>query len=186
MTKKYPVILLIVVLSFIASSLFYHLNPAISAPDTAQDKLTTEQEQHIKSIFPEAEEITQHKGEKPHFKIYNDTSLIGIAFYTNDIVPDVSGYAGPIQMLVGLTSAGELRQPLVIEHYETHEYVEGKIETFLMQFEGQDAAKTLVIGQDVDAITQASITSMGIVETLNKSIAIMNPLLGEAQKKKQP
>ncbi len=56
----------------------------------------------LKGVIPEATSSSHTLQYPPHYRLYKANELIGIAYLTTDVVPEEKGYAGPIEILVGL------------------------------------------------------------------------------------
>ena len=81
----------------------------------------TKETEALKIVFPQADKFSPKYQTPPHYKAYNidpqtkKEKLIGIGFLTTDIAPEIQGYSGPIEIMVGadtsvvsLTSALQL------------------------------------------------------------------------------
>ena len=58
--------------------------------------------------------ITRHLGTAPE--------PVGIAFRTGKIVPEIRGYAGPVDILVGMDPQGNILGLKIMDHHETPSY----------------------------------------------------------------
>jgi len=111
-----------------------------------------------------------HKTERPPY--YYEAGRAGYAFFTKDIVPDISGYAGPINILIGIDSHGKIIRLKIISHAETPGFV-GPLEPFIKQFISKDYTDPFVLGKDIDGITGATITSEAITQAIQQSARIV-------------
>jgi len=68
------------------------------------------------------------------------------------------GYDGPIKMLVGMDTAGVLRGIIVTENREPYGYFSVDLPEFAEQFEGKNIRDPFRVGEDIDAITRATIS----------------------------
>jgi transcriptional regulator of nitric oxide reductase len=83
---------------------------------TAQRIITNPQpEGHLKRLFPAAAAFSPLGGTPLHFKVYGAdpkanaaAPVVGLAFWTTDLVPREQGYHGPIHVLVGMDMTGIL------------------------------------------------------------------------------
>ncbi|MCD4781248.1 MAG: FMN-binding protein [Candidatus Omnitrophica bacterium] len=182
MKKQYPILSFIILLCFLASSFLYH---GIQAADQASEGTLSKnvdiaqagQQKQIREIFPQAHSIHINRKDRIHYIIYDKQSMfLGIAFYTKDIAPDIYGYGGHVNLLVGITAQGTLTSIKLINHLETPAYVEGKLLPFLQQFSGRSIQDKIVLDQNVNAITHATVSSTAVVNALNQSIAKMSTL----------
>jgi electron transport complex protein RnfG len=79
------------------------------------------------------------------------------------------GYAGPIDLLVGLSLEGRITGVRVLGHRETPTFVSGLEEPwFLDQFVGKTAADPLEPGVDFDGITHATVTIEAVAADLRE------------------
>lgn len=92
------------------------------------------------------------------------------------VVSIVSGFGGPLSVMVGITSDGVVHNTVVLSHSETPG-LGAKCqtdETFLSQFRGWNPAeKTLLVrkdGGDVDAITASTITSRAYALAISNAL----------------
>ncbi len=148
----------------------------ISAPRSQMPQNLPEEIRYCRVLFPRAEDVNISATEPPHFEIYttkNKTkTLSGYAFRTTQLVPDIQGYAGPIDLLVGIDLTGTIQGIYLISHQETPAYAKDR-ESFLEQFLHRGPGDPLRLGQDIDAITQATITSSAITRSIKESLQIM-------------
>jgi transcriptional regulator of nitric oxide reductase len=121
-------------------------------------------EEQMRYLFPEAESFTEKQGTPPHYKAYGpaidgeEPELLGLVFWTTEIDPLERGYDGPIQMLVGMDTRGILTRIIVTEHREPYGYFSVELPQFAEQFEGKDIRDRFRYGEDIDAISRATIT----------------------------
>ena len=134
----------------------------------------------LKSVFPQAESFLPQREPLPHHQaIVRDwrtghDRLIGYCFDTARIVPDVRGFGGPIHILVGMDLCGHLVGIKILEHRETPSYVKGFQEPwFSQQFVGKGLGDPLQIGQDLDGISRATISSTAVATAVRDGLATM-------------
>ncbi|MEQ1870516.1 MAG: FMN-binding protein [Vicinamibacterales bacterium] len=138
-----------------------------SAPD---GKLLSQ----LKQLFPNASAFSPKEPAPPHFKAYTtDASgarvLLGLAFWTTEIEPLERGYDGPIKMLVGMDPDGKLTGVLVVEHREPYGYFSVDRKEFALQFAGKSIREPFKVGEDVDAVSRASITTLSATRAIRNS-----------------
>lgn len=115
------------------------------------------------------------EGTPPHFKAYGSTSsgreplVVGYAFFTTDLEPLETGYDGPIQMLVGITPRGVLAGVIVTAHREPYGYFSVEPPAFAAQFAGKDIRDPFRVGEDVEAISRATITINSATRAIRNS-----------------
>jgi len=151
---------------FSAGVLFYHLR------QSPFDDINLEKTA-LKNIFAGAEKIPPKLGSPPRYNIYQNHSnnpevLAAVAFNSYDITPEIKGYAGPIKLLVALSTEGIIKDVRILKHSETPSYV-FTLDEFIAQFKGKDIAGTFQLGKDIDGITRATMTSEAIAHSIDKS-----------------
>jgi len=136
--------------------------PAAYAVGQAMAEATLEAQ--LGYLFPEAASFSDKEGSPPHYKAFGpagdggDAELLGLAFWTTELEPLERGYDGPIKMLVGMDTAGRLTRVIVTDHREPYGYFSVELPEFTAQFEGKDIRDRFRYGEDVDAISRATIT----------------------------
>ena len=119
----------------------------------------------LEQLFPEASRFSPKNGNPPHFKAYgrgpagaDEAVLIGFAFYTTDVEPLERGYDGPIQILVGMDLHGVLTGVIVVDHNEPYGYYSVDRPEFPAQFVRKSIRDRFKVGDDVDAVSTATVT----------------------------
>ncbi len=97
--------------------------------------------------------------------------VAGFAFLTTDLAPGVSGYGGPIRILVWTDASGVIRKLKTLEHRETPEYAYLiETEDWTRRFAGLGPESRIRPGGDVDGVTGATVTSAAYCEAVSRSI----------------
>ncbi len=118
-------------------------------------------------VLPGAERFTDKAGKPPVFRGYvtdpatGKDVLVGLAFLTSDVPPEEEGYAGPIQVLVGIDPQGVLTGIVVTEYHESLMRSRGDFLSepgFQEQFAGKPITDAFRVHRDVDGISGATIT----------------------------
>lgn len=118
----------------------------------------------LEQLFPDAASFTAKSGNPPHYKAYGpttsgqDAELLGLAWWTTELEPLERGYDGPIKMLVGMDTHGVLTNVIVTEHREPYGYFSLDLPEFAAQFENKNIRDRFRYGEDIDAISRATIT----------------------------
>jgi len=121
-------------------------------------------DEQLRYLFPEAASFSPKEGSPPHYKAYGpskeggEPELLGLAFWTTELDPLERGYDGPIQMLVGMDTRGILTRIIVTNHREPYGYFSVELPEFAAQFEGKDIRDRFRYGEDIDAISRATIS----------------------------
>lgn len=144
----------------------------------AQTKL---QDTKLKEVLPEAtlfvykeKPLPYYEGRKGKQKQEQEAELVGFVFSTQQFTPEERGYSGPIDILVGMSISGKLTGMKILKHRETPSYT-AKIysKKFQNQFVGKSVYEPMQVGVDIDAITQATITSEAICRAIRKSMRLV-------------
>jgi NosR/NirI family nitrous oxide reductase transcriptional regulator len=118
----------------------------------------------LAELFPEATSFSDKEGDPPHFKAYTgDASgsgpeIIGYAYWTTELDPLERGYDGPIKMFVGMEPDGRLRGVILTEHREPYGDFSVEPPAFTAQFAEKDIRDRFRVGEDIDAVSRATIT----------------------------
>jgi NosR/NirI family nitrous oxide reductase transcriptional regulator len=130
-----------------------------------------DQQARLKQLFPSATAFSAKEGQPPHFKAYSGPSktLIGYAFWTTELDPLERGYAGPIAMLVGIDLKGTLTGLVMGEHHEPYGDFSIDRPAFAAQFKNKDVRDPFKLGNDIDAVSRATITMSSAVRAIRNS-----------------
>ncbi len=121
-------------------------------------------QERLERLFPNATRFSPKTGNPPHFKAFGpaegggEPTLVGFAFYTTELEPLERGYDGPIQMLVGIDLCGVLAGLIVVDHNEPYGDFSVDTPEFAAQFARKSIRDRFSVGDDVDAISRATIT----------------------------
>ena len=124
----------------------------------------------LKRLFPAATTFSPKGGDPPHVKAYNGDTLLGYAFWTTEILPLERGYGGPIAILIGLDINGKMTGLYVGEHHEPYGDFSIEPPAFAAQFKGKDVRDPFKLGEDVDAVSRATITMSSAVRAIRNSV----------------
>ncbi|HEX6992988.1 MAG TPA: FMN-binding protein [Gammaproteobacteria bacterium] len=118
----------------------------------------------LESLFPDAVGFSSKEGNPPHFKAFGladasgEPQLLGLAFWTTELEPLERAYDGPIKMLVGMDVSGVLTGVIVVEHREPYGYFSVDLPEWPRQFVGKSVRDRFRVGEDIDAISRATVT----------------------------
>lgn len=135
------------------------------------DSLTVRQ---LKYIFPSARSFSPKGGDPPHFKVYAGDpklpeSLVGYAFWTDELFPLERGYDGPIPIFVGMNIKGVLVGIIVDRNHEPYGNFSVDTAEFADQFRGKDIRDPFKVGADIDRISRATISVTTASRTIRNS-----------------
>jgi len=166
--RKYRAITIIFLITFLGGAVFNFIR-TIRTNDIRQQLAACQ------LIFPEAENFSKKTGAPLHYKVTqtNTTTgqeeLVGLAFLTTDIVPQIRGYAGLIKIMTGIDLNGTIVGLNIVSHSETPSYV-FRLDDFLHQFTGLHPQSTFKLGNGIDGISRATITSQAITQAVEQSL----------------
>jgi NosR/NirI family nitrous oxide reductase transcriptional regulator len=118
----------------------------------------------LKKLFPNAATFSAKTGTPAHYKAFGPAAagkegeLLGLAYWTTELEPLERGFDGPIKMLVGLSTEGKITGVIVTDHREPYGYFSVDLPEFPKQFVGKSVGDPFKVGQDVDAISRATIS----------------------------
>ena len=135
-------------------------------------------EEVIKQIFPDAQTSTTETKffQEQEFKIYrilSEGKVIGWA-----VVLEEMGKIKPITFLVGIGAQGKVMGVHVLEYRDMFGS-EIKRRSFLKQFKGKSAEDPIRVGRDIDAVTQATISSQAAATAVKKSLEVVQQIKKE-------
>ncbi len=135
-------------------------SPAPAKPSADASKLPGD----IGRAYPGAHAFSDKQGQPPHFVAFGPpdaggkSPTIGYVYWTTELEPLERGYDGPIKMLVGLDLKGVITGVVVVEHREPYGNFSVEPPAFANQFKGKSIREPFRVGQDIDAISRATIT----------------------------
>ena len=118
----------------------------------------------LRELFPDAASFSDKEGDPPHFKAYgadsteSEPNILGYAYWTTELDPLERGYDGPIKLFVGMEPNGQLRGVILTEHYEPYGDFSIEPPAFSAQFAEKDIRERFRVGEDIDAVSRATIT----------------------------
>jgi NosR/NirI family nitrous oxide reductase transcriptional regulator len=136
------------------------------------DKKLLDQLAHL---FPPGTVFSPKEGTPQHFSAYvtdpasGGQTLAGFAFWTTDLEPLERGYDGPIKILVGMDTRGILTGVVVVEHREPYGNFSIDPPQFAAQFKGKDIRNPFRVGDDIDAVSRASISVTSATRAIRNS-----------------
>ncbi len=131
-------------------------------------------ESYLREALPGAETFRFVDRGTPHYRGYRTATdgseeLVGLGFFTVDFARGVRGYKGEIWMLVGMAPTGAIINVSMVYHDEPFGYFSIDLPEFLAQFPGQSVLAPLTVGEDIDAISRATITNKAAVRSIRES-----------------
>jgi transcriptional regulator of nitric oxide reductase len=130
-------------------------------------------EARLRQLFPSATAFSPKEGDPPHFKAYaggrSASNIVGYAFWTTELAPLERGYGGPIAMLVGMDTKGLLTGLVIADHHEPYGDFSIDRPEFAAAFRGKDVRDPFRLGEDIDAVSRATITMSSAVRAVRNS-----------------
>lgn len=156
--------------SFLSLAILFCL---FSASSFAEVYIT--REEASKKIFPSQEEYTTEKrvlNAQPVeiFTFLKEGKVIGWAVALEEM-----GKIKPITFLVGIDAPGKVLDVYVLEYRDLFGS-EIRRKSFLKQFRNKSLQDSLRVGRDIDAVTQATISSRAASVAVKKSLQIVDEL----------
>lgn len=130
---------------------------------------TTPRDADIKALLPEvvpqAESFSRLSRDPLIYGAYRSGHPVGYAS-----VGTAAGYGGPLTVLVGIDTKGAILQTAIVNHKETPSYLtilRGR--KFFQQFNGKNVDSPLEVGNDIDAVSGATVSSRAIAAAVRQS-----------------
>jgi transcriptional regulator of nitric oxide reductase len=120
----------------------------------------------LKQLFPSATAFSPKGGEPPHVKALGgagNQTVLGYIAWTTEVVPLERGYAGPIPILVGVDTKGVITGIVLGPHREPYGDFSIDPPGFAAQFRAKDVRDAFKLGDDIDAVSRATITMSSAV-----------------------
>jgi NosR/NirI family nitrous oxide reductase transcriptional regulator len=118
----------------------------------------------LERLFPDAASFSAKEGSPPHYKVFGaaapgtEPEVIGFAYWTTELEPLERAFDGPIKIFVGMGTNLVLRGIVVTEHREPYGDFSVDLPEFAAQFEEKSARERFRVGNDIDAISRATIS----------------------------
>ncbi len=147
----------------------------------AQKRIVThDAEPYLKRLFPNAVAFSPHGGTPLHYKAYGvdpksnpAAPPIGLVFWTTDLVPNEYGYHGNIHILVGMDMTGILSGVIVDWNSEPYGYFSVDPPEFAAEFKGKSIRAPFRPGEDVHAVSRATISIASATRAIRDSSRMM-------------
>lgn len=167
-----PIVVLVIICIVITGALA--ATNSVTAPiideatRVAQQKARTE-------LLPEAEDFEPVTGVEVEnvSDIYASTNDVGVI-----ITSSAKGYGGDVVVMTAFNPDGTIKQIKVTEQAETKGIGSKVVATpsYWENYMGLDASQPLVLNEDVDAVTSATISSTALINAVNSAIEAYNAI----------
>lgn len=132
-------------------------------------------EEAIRKIFPALEEYKTEKRVLNAQPVEISTIIQEGKTIGWIVVLDEMGKIKPITFLVGIDAQGRVVDVYVLEYRDLFGS-EIRRKSFLKQFRNKSLQDTLNVGRDIDAVTQATISSRAASAAVKKALKIVNDI----------
>lgn len=146
----------------------------------AQRITTNPADVHLKRLFPNAVAFSPHTGNPLHYKVYGvdprtnpNAPPIALAFWTTDVVPREMGYHGPIHMFVGMDMTGIIVGAITDYNSDPYGYFSVDPPEFAAQFKGTSVRAPFRVGEDIHAVSRATISISSATRAVRDSSRAM-------------
>ncbi|MSR10656.1 MAG: FMN-binding protein [Gammaproteobacteria bacterium] len=135
----------------------------------------------LKEVMPGADSFSEKEGVVPVYKAYRtdpttgEKTLIGYAVVTSDVLPEPSGYSGPIDSLIGMNLEGTIVGLRVIYYKESLRYSIGDFfewPGYEDQFIGKVPSDKFRVHKDgdIDGIARATISVKAMTAGVRQTV----------------
>lgn len=119
---------------------------------------------YVGEVLPDADRI--ELGDGGLFTGYTGDTIIGYA-----MAGTASGYGGPMVMLVGTDPDGSITAVTMINHGETPNFLAQLDRAgYYDQFTGASYSDTLLIGEDIDGVSGATLSSEAVAQAIRLAV----------------
>ncbi|MBN2119992.1 MAG: 4Fe-4S binding protein [Candidatus Omnitrophica bacterium] len=137
------------------------------------------QEEDNRIIFPNSDRVIESESPFKYSSFYRRKEFLGFSFKASDIISERKGFSGDIDVLIGINAKARINEVKVLEHSETPGYGDKICDrSFLGQFKDKSIYDNFIVGDDIDGITQASISSKSLARIVRESSRLAWEKLG--------
>ena len=167
-----PIVVLVIICIVVTGALA--ATNQVTAPIIEEARIEAENAARL-AVLPDADGFTEVTGISVDgvSAVYTANNGAGAA-----ITASAKGYGGDVVIMVGIGPDGTITSIEVTEQGETKgigSNVVGNPE-YLAQYDGLSAAQPLVLDQDVDALSGATVSSTAVIDAVNAAIAAYNQI----------
>ncbi|MCI6149170.1 MAG: FMN-binding protein [Flintibacter sp.] len=167
-----PIVVLVIICIVITGA----LAATNSVTDPIIDEATRVAQQKARTeLLPEAEDFEPVTGVEVEnvSDIYASTNDVGVI-----ITSSAKGYGGDVVVMTAFNPDGTIKQIKVTEQAETKGIGSKVVATpsYWENYMGLDASDALVLNEDVDAVTSATISSTALINAVNSAIEAYNAI----------
>lgn len=167
-----PIVVLVLICIVITGALAATNN--VTAPIITAATEKAEREARAE-LLPEAEDFEEITGIEVEnvSAVYGSTNDVGVI-----ITSSAKGYGGDVVVMTAFNPDGTIKQIKVTEQEETKGIGSKVVDTpsYWENYQGLDASDALVLNEDVDAVTSATISSTALINAVNSAIEAYNAI----------
>ena len=121
-------------------------------------------------VLPEADSFSPVDGVSAVYTADNGAGAV--------ITASAKGYGGDVVIMVGINADGNIEAITVTQQEETKGIGSNVVDNpeYLAQYNGLSAAEPLVLNEDVDARTSATVSSTAVINAVNAAIEAYNQI----------
>ncbi|WP_216594679.1 transcriptional regulator NosR [Halomonas sp. PR-M31] len=135
----------------------------------------------VKQGFPQASSLEEAESELPVRVVMKGDEILGYVFESMDVAP-IPAYSGkPVNLLIGIDTAGQLTLAKVLDHSEPIMLVgipEEKLQNFASAHTNFSVSDNPKIGTNLDAISGATVTVIVVNDTIMRAARQVAASLG--------
>lgn len=119
---------------------------------------------HVLSAHFNVTTLSQAKGQEHHF------SLVKQEVTHHVYASSANGYGGPLVMAFEIDGYQRIRNATLVDHIDTAGYVVNVMnQRFLDRLNGKSITDALVVGEDIDGVSGATLTVIGMAESVRQA-----------------
>ena len=137
-------------------------------------------EPYFQALFPSAVAFSTFGGTPLHYTAFGvdpktnpSAPPIGYIFWTTDVVPQERGYHGPVHFLLGMDTHGVITGAVMDYNSEPYGYFSVDPPKFVEQLKGKSVRDPFRVGDDIAAVSRASITMNHAARVVRESMRTM-------------
>ena len=167
-----PIVVLVIICIVVTGALA--ATNQVTAP-IIEEAIRLAEEKSRTELLPEAEGFEEITGVSVDnvSAIYKSTNDVGVV-----ITSSAKGYGGDVVVMTAINPDGTIKQIKVTEQAET-KGIGSKVAgtpSYWENYIGLDTSDALVLNQDVDAVTSATVSSTALINAVNSAIEAYNAI----------
>ena len=123
----------------------------------------------LNQALPQAEEFSKISSNPLVFKGLKENKTGKVEQIGYVVVAEANGYGGPITIITGVNLQGEIVKAVIAGHKDTPIFIQMiRSHDFLDEFSGKKISSTFSLDEDIDRVSGATMSSVGITEAVSK------------------